>query len=316
MKIDKPGIFKDMSAEDYFADPCIEPSFSQSIGKILIDQSPLHARQAHPRLAEPIEGDEEEAEKYDKAKAIGNAAHAIMIRRGKKLAIIDAPNFKTKASQTDKQAAILAGAEPILRKHYNIAHAMAQSAAEQLRRIHGCEKAFTDGDGEVVIANFEDGIWLRSMCDWITPDLREIWDLKTSGMSASPYATGKQMASAGWHLQAAMHERILDALDPAGAGRRRFFYVCQENEAPFALTVNEIGEAALTIGRKQIDYAIKAWAHCLTKDVWPAYPLRIIRPELPAWAENSWLARELAEDDVREPRALNKNFDPKNLMAG
>jgi hypothetical protein len=316
MTIDKPGIFKDMSAEDYFADPCIEPSFSQSIGKILIDQSPLHARQAHPRLAEPIEGDDDEAEKYDKAKAIGNAAHAIMIRRGKKLAIIDAPNFKAKAAQTDKQAAILAGAEPILRKHYNIAQAMAQSAAEQLRRIPGCEKAFTDGDGEVVIANVEDGIWLRSMCDWITPDLREVWDLKTSGMSASPYATGKQMASAGWHVQAAMHERILDALDPAGAGRRHFFYVCQENEAPFALTVNEIGEAALTIGRKQIDYAIKMWAHCLTKDVWPAYPPRIIRPELPAWAENSWLARELAEDDVREQRALNKNFDPKNLMAG
>lgn len=316
MKIDKPGLYKGMSAEDYFADPCVEPSFSQSLAKILIDQSPLHARQAHPRLAEPIEGDDEEVEKYDKVKAIGNAAHAIMIRRGKKLAIIDAPNFKAKAAQIDKQAAILAGAEPVLRKHYNTANAMAQSAAEQLRRIHGCEKAFTDGDGEVVIANVEDGIWLRSMVDWITPDLREVWDLKTSGMSASPYATGKLMASAGWHLQAAMHERILDALDPAGAGRRHFFYVCQENEAPFALTVNEIGEYALTIGRKQIDYAIKMWAHCLTKNVWPAYPLRIIRPELPAWAENSWLARELAEDDVREQRALNKNFDPKNLMAG
>jgi PDDEXK-like uncharacterized protein DUF3799 len=316
MKIDKPGLYKGMLAEDYFADPCPEPSFSQSIGKILIDQSPLHAKQAHPRLAQPIDGDDEEAEKYDKAKAIGNACHLIMMGRGKRLSIIDAPNFKAKAAQTDKQAAILAGDEPILRKHYNIAHAMSLAARLQFISIPGCDQAFKLGDGEVVIANVEDGIWLRSMIDWITPDLREVWDLKTSGMSASPYATGKLMASAGWHLQAAMHERILDALDPVGAGRRRFFYVCQENEAPFALTVNEIGEAALTIGRKQIDYAIKMWAHCLTKNVWPAYPSRIIRPELPAWAENSWLARELAEDDVREQRALNKNFDPKNLMAG
>ena len=316
MKIEKPGLYKGMLAEDYFADPCIEPSFSQSIGKILIDQSPLHAKQAHPRLAQPIDGDDEETEKYDKAKAIGNACHLIMMGRGKRLSIIDAPNFKSKSAQTDKQAAIIAGDEPILRKHYLIAHAMSLAAKLQLIAIPGCDQAFKLGDGEVVIANVEDGIWLRSMIDWITPDLREVWDLKTSGMSASPYATGKLMASAGWHLQAAMHERILDALDPAGAGRRRFFYVCQENEAPFALTVNEIGEAALTIGRKQIDYAIRLWAHCLTKNEWPAYPPRIIRPELPAWAENSWLARELAEDDVREQRALNKNFDPSNLMAG
>jgi len=317
MKITQPGIFKDMSAEDYFADPAPEPSFTQSLAKILIEQSPLHARQAHPRLAEPIEGDDdEEAEKYDKAKAIGNAAHALMMDRGKVLAVGEFKNWKTKDAKEFKAAALAGGKEPIIRKHFEIAGRMVDAAIEQLTRIHGCQNAFTHGDAEVVIANCEDGIWLRSMVDWITPDLREVWDLKTSGMSASPYATGKLMASAGWHLQAAMHERILDALDPAGAGRRRFFYVCQENEAPFALTVNEIGEAALTIGRKMIDYAIKMWAHCLTKDTWPAYPPRIIRPELPAWAENSWLARELAEDDVREQRALNKNFNPKNLMAG
>ncbi len=316
MIIDKPGIYRDFDGEAYFADPCVGPSLSQSLCKILIEQSPLHARQAHPRLAQPVDGEEDEAEKYDKAKAIGNAAHAIMIRRGKKLAIIDAPNFKTKVAQTDKQAAILAGAEPILRKHYNVAHAMAQSAGEQLRRIEGCERAFTDGDGEVVIANCEDGLWLRSMIDWITPDLREVWDLKTSGMSASPYSTGKLMASAGWHLQAAMHERILDALDPDGAGRRKFRYVCQENEPPFALTVNEIGESALTIGRKQIDYAIKTWRYCVETDVWPAYPLRIIRPELPAWAENAWIDREIKEYEAEQDAKPRKDFNPANLMAG
>jgi hypothetical protein len=59
------------------------------------------------------------------------------------------------------------------------------------------------------------------------------------------------------------------------------------------------------------------WAHCLTKNVWPAYPTRIIRPELPAWAENGWLNREIAEEDERqEARANVKNFDPANLMAG
>src|ERR1035438_10073976 len=41
-----PGIYKGMLSDDYFADPTPEPSLSQSVAKILIEQSPLHARQA------------------------------------------------------------------------------------------------------------------------------------------------------------------------------------------------------------------------------------------------------------------------------
>ena len=175
---------------------------------------------------------------------------------------------------------------------------MVARANEQLQHIPGCGHVGDpiQGDAEVVIASCEDGLWLRAMVDWITPDLREVWDLKTSGQSASPYATGKLMASAGWHIQAAMHERILYEIDPDGAGRRRFLYVAQENYEPFALTVNEIDEAALTIGRKQLGYAVDIWRDCMERDRWPAYPPKIIRPELPGWHENGWLAREVAEE--------------------
>lgn len=314
----KPGLHYDMDSNAYFDDPCPEPSLTQSLCKILIEQSPLHAKLAHPKLAPPPIDGEEEAEKYVKAQAIGNAAHAIMIRRGKKLGVIDAKNFTTKAAQTDKQAAIMQGAEPILRKHYNTAVTMAEAATYQLSKIDGCEHAFEHltGRGEVVAVAIEDGLYLRTMIDWLSNDMREIFDLKTSGMSASPYATGKLMASAGWHIQAAMHERILSAIDPDGAGRRRFLYIVQENEPPFALTVNEIGEAALTIGRKQIDYAINLWRRCIETDTWPAYPLRIIRPELPVWAENSWIDREVSEYETERTAAPRKNFDPANLIAG
>jgi hypothetical protein len=306
LKIDKPGIYKDFPVADYFADPTPEPSLTQSIAKILIEQSPLHAKMASPRLAPPT-ADDDDGEKYDKAKAIGNAAHAVMLDRGKSIAIGEFDSWRKKEAQAFKDEAYAAGKEPILRKHFDTAAAMVDAALNQLSNIPGCENAFTNGDAEVVIANCEDGIWLRSMLDWITPDLREVWDYKTSGMSASPHATGKMMANAGWQIQAAMHERILDRLDPKGAGRRKFYYVAQENEPPYALTVNEIGESALTIGRKQIEYAFRTWAHCITKNVWPAYPTRIIRPELPGYFENAWLGRELAEESEN---------DPQNLMAG
>lgn len=300
MKIETPGIYRDFQVADYFADPCIEPSFTQSLAKILIEQSPLHAYQAHPRLNMPVaDEDDGEVEKYDRAKAIGNAAHAIMLGRGKSLAVGDFDSWRGKIPASFKEQAAVAGKEIILRKHLDVAVDMVHAAREQLSKISGCERAFIDGNAEVVIASCENGLWLRSMCDWITPDLREVWDFKTGGQSGSPWYAGKLMASAGWHLQAAMHERILDAIDPDGAGRRRFFYPYQENEEPFAMTVNQIGEAALTIGRKQLDYAINIWRDCMATDRWPGYPPRIIVPELPAWAENGWLAREIAEYDAR-----------------
>lgn len=302
MVITEPGIYRDMASAEYFADPCPAPSLTQSICKILIDQSPLHARQAHPRLAKPMDGleDEPEAEKYDKAKAIGNGAHRIMLGRGKTLAVIDAPNFKGKAAQTDRDAAVQRGEEPILRKHRLVAHAMTLAAKLQLQQIDGCERAFKDGDGEVVAACLDGDLWLRAMIDWITPDLREIWDYKTSGMSAAPWSTGKMMVNAGWDVQAAMIERILDTLDPAGAGRRKFRFVCQENEPPFALTVNELSESALTMGRKRVQHAIDEWRRAINTGVWPAYPARIILPEYPAFRETEWLNREVAHYEERQ----------------
>ncbi|MCK1718892.1 PD-(D/E)XK nuclease-like domain-containing protein [Bradyrhizobium sp. 141] len=303
MKIEQPGIYRDFPTAAYFGDPTPTPSFTQSLAKVLIEQSPLHAFQAHPRLnVKPA--DEDDGEAYSKAKAIGNAAHKLMLDRGKEMSVGEFEDWRSGAAKAFKVASINEGKEPILRKHYDTAGEMVEAALEQLSRIHGTQNAFTNGDAEVVIANCEDGIWLRSMLDWITPDLREIWDYKTSGQSASPYAVGKLMASAGWHIQAAMHERILDALDPAGAGRRRFYYVAQENEAPYALTVNQIGEAALTIGRKQIDYAVKTWAFCMRRKTWPAYPNKIIRPELPTWAESSWLGREIEEASENDPSLI------------
>lgn len=313
--ITDPGIYKEMTPDEYFEDCCPSPSITQSIAKILIEQSPLHAREAHPKLAHLASSDEESVDKYDKDKAIGNAAHKLVLGRGKSIAIIEHNNFTSKAAKEAKQQALEAGYEPVLAKHFETAERMVLAARGQLAQIEGCERVFREGDAEVVVASCEDGLWLRSMIDWIAPDLREVWDLKTTGMSASPYNTGKLMASAGWHVQAAMHERILDAIDPQNAGRRRFLYVCQENEAPFALTVNEIGEAALTIGRKQIDYAINIWRRCLETGDWPAYPLRIIRPELPAWHDNNWLAREVAEaEQPIYPR--HEKFDPTLLQAG
>src|SRR4029077_5767017 len=91
----KQGIHFDVPASTYFADPCEGPSLTQSIAKILLEQSPLHAWHAHPRLG----GKPDEPEAYDSAKAIGNAAHKLMIGRGKEIMVLEFDTFRTKDSQ-------------------------------------------------------------------------------------------------------------------------------------------------------------------------------------------------------------------------
>lgn len=293
--ITKPGIYTDVEPARYFEDPCPAPSFTQSLAKLILDRSPAHARLEHPRLTPPEADDE--PEKYVAAQAIGNAAHALMIGRGRAIAEGEFNDWKTKAAQQFKADHQADGKIVILSKHMVRAQAMVHAARLQLAAA-GWRRAFREGHGEVVIAWEEDGLWFRSMIDWMV-DTGELYDLKTSGMSCAPHAVPMLGVDAGWDIQAAMHERGLDNLDPDNAGRRRFRFVPQENDAPFALVPVELTEAWLTMGRKKLQRAIDIWRACITKNQWPAYPNAVLRPEYPEWQERRWLDREENDDGLR-----------------
>jgi len=293
MAIKTPGIYLDMSAADYYADPCPLPSFTQSLAKVLVEHSPRHAMLEHPRLHTPAEDDE--TEKYIKAQAIGSAAHHLMLGRGKELEVRDYDSWRGKASA--ERAEIEAGGKvAILGKHYAVAQRMVLAAGEQLAAA-GLDAFMTGtGHGEVCLAwQEEDGLWFRSLVDWLPDDMLIPYDYKTTAMSCAPWAVPRLMAEGGWDLQAAMHERGLEALDPDNAGRRRFRFIAQENTEPFALVAVELTEAVMTVGRKKLDYAIARWRQCMRSGVWPGYPPELLRPELPAWNVSAWLTREEAE---------------------
>ena len=79
----KPGIYREFPVADYYADPAPTPSLTQSLAKIIIERSPLHAWHAHPRLNPDFERDD--PTKYD----VGNIAHALMLGRGKDLVVLE-----------------------------------------------------------------------------------------------------------------------------------------------------------------------------------------------------------------------------------
>jgi hypothetical protein len=308
MKITEPGIYRGVDTVDYFADPCPEPSLSQSILKVAVERSTLKAMHEHPRLR-PAITDDEEAEKYIKAQAIGNAAHAIMIGRGKTLEVIQANDFKGGEAKKLRDAAYAAGKTPILEKHLTIAARIVEAGQAKLKR-HEDRDAFTNGAGEVALIWQDEGMWCRALVDWLHDDLRTVDDYKTSGMSMAPHVIGIRAEAAGWHIQAAFIERGLDKLDPAGAGRRRYRFIAQEQDGePYDLTTMHMDEYWLTMGRKKVHAGMALWGAAQKSGRWQGYPLQAVRPEYPTYKEKQWLERELAGD-----------FEPQNnptmIMAG
>jgi hypothetical protein len=311
-KITEPGIYHDIATADYFADPCPAPSFTQSLAKIVIEQSALHARSAHPRLMPPTEDDE--PEKYVAAQAIGNAAHRLLIGRGKEISEGKFDSWRKKDAQDFKAEAMAAGNVPILSKHLEQAVAMTQAARLQLEAV-GWKDAFKRGHGEVVLAWKEGDLWFRCMIDWMV-STRHVADYKTSGGSFAPHVIGSKMEGDGWEIQAAMQERGLDVLDPEGAGRRTFRFVAQENYLPYALVPVEMNEHWMTMGRKKLEQAITIWRRCMETGIWQGYPMMPIVPDYPGYREAQWLDREVTFHESLQAMSRRREIQADFLAGG
>lgn len=289
--ITQPGIYTDIAANAYHADPAPAPSLTQSVAKVLLAKSPLHAWHAHPRLNPAYQHDDDT--KFD----VGNIAHKMLLGRGKEIAVLEGFNdWRTNAAKEAREAAAKVGKLAVLGKHAARADAMARAAREQLE-LRGLGGIFGDkGDSEVVVAWREGKIWLRQMIDWLSADRLIFADYKTTDESAAPDALARKMVNDGWHIQAAMGERGLTAL---GFEPARFLFVVQEASVPYALNVVSVAGDALVMGRKMLDAAASTWSRCMQADRWPGYPLDVVTPEFPGWAEQQWLEREI-KDAARE----------------
>jgi hypothetical protein len=183
--------YYDMTAADYFGDPCPTPSFTQSLAKLIIAKSPWHAMAAHPRLAPEFK--REDPTKFD----IGNIAHAILLGRGKLIVTVDADDWRTKAAKQAREAAAAEGKLAVLSRQYDLAGDMVRAARLQLAGRFDLGNLFDDGASEVVLAWQEDGIWLRTMIDFLSNDRRRVVDYKTTIASAAPIAIPTKMAQDG-----------------------------------------------------------------------------------------------------------------------
>jgi hypothetical protein len=265
---------------EYSSDPCLEPSLSNSIARILVTQSPSHAKAAHPRLNPQHEP--EESSRFD----IGSAAHALLLEGDNDaIAVVDADDWRKKTSQDLRDQARGDGKYPILSKHFGDLLAMVETARTF---IHGSELSgiFENGQAEQTIIWQEGEIWCRARTDWLTADHRIILDYKTCA-NAAPDAFHRQINSMQYDLQAGFYKRGLAAV--GGPEDAQFVFLAQEIEPPYACSLHTLSASFAAIADDKVRQAIEIWQECIETDTWPTYTNRICCAEPPNWVLNQFM---------------------------
>ena len=301
MTIDTPGVYE-IAAADYHADCCVAPSLSASIAGTLLNESPRHAWQAHPRLNPDYEA--KTHTQFD----IGTAAHALLLENKNVVQIIEADDYRTKAAREAKDEAYAAGRTPLLPKQFDNVSAMVEAARAQLAVHHEGANIFVPGKGKAEqTLIWQDGdVWCRCRPDWLPADGPFIYDYKTTAGSASPDVWTRRLFE-GPDMQQAFYRRGAQAV--LGIQNPRFRFIVQETTPPYALVIMELSPAASELPKRRAEEAITLWGRCLAEDRWPGYPGLVHYVDTPPWVANRW-----QDDDMRQQVSKSEGQDLFALM--
>jgi len=224
---------------------------------------------------------------------VGHAAHAAVLGVGLELVVVDADDWRTKAAKEQRDAAYAEGKCPVLAKEKAAVDAM----AVEVRRHPIASKLLDPAHGRPEVSVFwhDDGrgIDRRARFDWLPDDdgslVMVLPDYKTTA-SAEPRAFARSIFSFGYDIQAVFY---MDAVKAAGlAGDVDFRFIAQETTAPYLITVHELDDNALMVGRKRVDEACAVFRECTATGVWPGYSDGIELVPPPGYLADEYLELE------------------------
>lgn len=265
------GIY-DMPEDAYHADPVPGGSLSVSGAKKLLPPS-CPAKYAwereHPEPKRHFE--------------LGTAAHRMVLGLGAEWALIDYPDYRTKAAQQAQREARDAGVTPILAPEYEQIQAMAAAI-----RTHPLASALLCREDVQPEQSFfwqdpEFGIWCRARLDALRPGSPPIAADYKSTRCADPRSFAKSAADYGYHQQEAWYA---DAVAAVLGTQPAFFFIAQEKEPPYLVTVCELADEDVAAGRAANRRAMEIYRDCQARCLWPGYQPDdgIALISLPAWA--------------------------------
>lgn len=261
--------------EQYTADPCAKPSLNQSVAKILMEKSPLHAYMAHPRLG----GLRREA---TKAMDIGTLAHKFLLGEGHEIIIVNADDWRTNAAKQQRDEAREKGFTAILQKQFDESYFATERIKENLALLD-IDLQEEGSQNEFKIQFKSDGVLCRRALDSWHEDKLQIRELKSTAC-AHPTACARQAINLGYDIEYAASIDAIQTLHPEYAGRIDFLFIFVELEAPFAVYACRPDGVFSQLGFHKWDQAKKIWKQCLEENVWPAYSEIIGSLSAPLWA--------------------------------
>jgi hypothetical protein len=266
-----PGIYN-LTAENYHADPAPTASLSSSIAHILLEQSPLHAWLAHPRLNPNFE--RETDSRFD----LGSAAHMMLLeRREDRIVRVQADDWRTKAAKEQRDAAQAEGKYAVLERQYvDILHMC--TAAQDFLLTTELSDLLATGTPEQTILWQEGEMWCRARPDLLSADRRVCLDYKSTA-SAAPDFIAKQLGRMGYDLQAEFYLRGLTAVWCDAA----FVFLFQEITPPYACSLISLSNTFREVGKLKVARAMRLWEMSITTNNWLGYTSKILYVEPKPW---------------------------------
>ena len=304
--IDKPGIYQ-ISNEIYHRDPCIEPSLSRGVIDDLLNLTPAHAHQNHPRLGK-TDAEETDAEETVDKFDVGSAAHSLFLEGLDIAEVIDPVDYPgakggipkgwtTDSIRKARDEARLAGKIPFLPKQYKKVQEMVKAAHVQLAASElAIKDLHSQGDAEMSYFWQEEliggAVWCRVRPDWISHknlagDRKIIIGYKTTGISADParFKADDHAKNIEW----AFYRRGVKAIE--GGKAPRYIFMVQETDPPYLCSFVSLDPQSQEMANQMTDYGLFMWQKCLTMNDWPGYPNRVCYVESKPWEVAAWEAK-------------------------
>jgi exodeoxyribonuclease VIII len=269
----QPGIYTEISFEDYVQINAV----NNSLLKIMVDQSPAHAKWYA-----------ENGRPETQALAFGSAADCYILEPSlfaKKYVMMPKDEDGKEYHKNTKVYKEFAK-----NQRPEVEGILKQSELEDIISISNCMEGseamalLRGGVSQLVLIWVDEptGLTCKARLDYWNEQLHCITDLKTT-RNAKPEEFAKDIFKFKYYQQAAFY---LDGFCSATGEEiaPSFVFFATEKVEPYVHNALELGELSLTAGRASYRSALDRYAKCLKDDKWPMYREEVTMIEMPDWA--------------------------------
>jgi len=282
------GLVYDMPAETYHADPCPQPSLSNSGMGILLSETPLDFAYQHPRL------NPDAADRVAETVAMrrGDIVHQLALGKGSGYAVGDFPDWRTKEAKSFRDNAIAEGLTPIKRDAFEEAEIMAEVIRERIKETLDGAHYETEVAFMYQESTPSGPIWVRGLMDVWSEETATILDPK---ITANLYdgKVERHLLNMGWDRQGALYPHAIGQIFPELAGRVNFADLLIKPTPPFTSRAVGISKAWEYSAVKECERAFDIFGRCLYAGKWPGFGSKVDRVEMPTWESKRREAIEL-----------------------